>query len=112
MKKFLVLYEAPTSWQQQMSKATPEQAKAGMDLWMNWSKKNGKAIVDFGTPLGSGKQVQKSGASSKSSTQAAGFSILQAESMDALMTILTDHPHFQTPGGSIEVFEFMPTPGM
>jgi len=34
MKKFLVLYKAPTASFEQMKKATPEQQKAGMDAWM------------------------------------------------------------------------------
>src|SRR2546423_4481687 len=53
MKKFLVLYKAPTSAMEQMSKAALEHQKTGMDLLMQWSKKNGEAIVDLGTPLGS-----------------------------------------------------------
>jgi hypothetical protein len=38
MKKFLVLYRAPISAREQMAKATPEQAKAGMDAWMGCAK--------------------------------------------------------------------------
>jgi hypothetical protein len=41
-----------------------------------------------------------------------GYSILQAESKDALMALLKNHPHFMAPGASIEVFEFLPMPGM
>ena len=44
MKKFLVLYKAPTSSFEQMKKASPEQQKAGMDGWMAWSKKAAGAI--------------------------------------------------------------------
>jgi hypothetical protein len=40
MKKFLVLYRAPISAREQMAKATPEQAKAGMDAWMGWAKRS------------------------------------------------------------------------
>jgi hypothetical protein len=35
MKKFLVLYKASTASFEQMKKATPEQQKAGMDVWMS-----------------------------------------------------------------------------
>jgi hypothetical protein len=31
MKRFLVLYQSATSAEEQMARATPEQAKAGMD---------------------------------------------------------------------------------
>ncbi len=36
MKKYLVLYLSSVSASEQMSKASPERAKAGMDLWMAW----------------------------------------------------------------------------
>ena len=34
MKKFIVLYHAPTSVLEQMQNATPEEAQAGMEPWM------------------------------------------------------------------------------
>ncbi len=111
MKKFLVLYSAPASAMEQMAKATPEQAKAGMELWMKWKSRNEKAIVDLGTPLGNGVAVQQ-GSASKSKSNVAGFSIVQGESMDAIKRMLAEHPHLHTPGGSIDVLEFLPMPGM
>ena len=111
MKKFLVLYEAPASAMAQMAKATPEQTKQGMDLWMKWKGANDKAIVDLGTPLGNGAHLKNESAS-KASSPVVGYSILQAESLDAAKKALKNHPHFQTQGGSIEVFEFLPIPGM
>jgi hypothetical protein len=94
-----------------MSKASPEQAKAGMDLWMAWAKKAGAAIVDMGAPLGDGMKLTASG-SSKSESKGTGFSILQAESNKAIQELLKNHPHFRAPGGSIEAFEFLSMPGM
>jgi hypothetical protein len=63
MPKFLVLYRSEASARAQMSKATPEQAKAGMDAWMAWSKENGAALVDLGSPLGKSTTLTKSGRS-------------------------------------------------
>ena len=111
MKKFLVLYHAPASAMEQMSKATPEQAKAGMDLWMKWKDSNKKGIVDLGMPLGNGKQLQKSSTSGAKST-IVGYSIVQSDSIESATKMMKDHPHFHTPGGSVEVFEFLPMPGM
>jgi len=105
MKKFMVLYQAPTASMEQMSKATPEQQKAGMDAWMAWSKKAGSAIVDLGHPLGNGAAVAKNGATSKGTTIVGGYSIMQAESVADLGKVLVDHPHFMMPGGTIEVLE-------
>jgi hypothetical protein len=47
---------------------------------------------------------------SRAKTQAGGYSILQAESMDALAVVLEGHPHFMAPGASIEAHEVMPIP--
>jgi hypothetical protein len=41
-----------------------------------------------------------------------GFSILQADSADALKKQLEDHPHLMVEGNSIEVCEFLALPGM
>jgi hypothetical protein len=51
MKKFLVLYKSSVPATQQMASATPEQMKAGMDLWKTWAQQANKAIVDLGRPL-------------------------------------------------------------
>jgi hypothetical protein len=111
MKKFLVLYKAPTSSFEQMSKATPEQQKAGMDAWMGWSKKAAGAIVDMGAPLGKSLRVTQGG-SSAVANDLGGYSILQAETKEALAESLKGHPHFMMPDGSIEIVELMPIPGM
>ena len=110
MPKFMVLYRSSSSASEQMSKASPEQAKAGMDLWMAWSKKAGKAIVDLGAPLGPAKAVK--GGSAGGASTISGFSILQGESGKQVEELLKDHPHFKAPGASIEVLEFLAMPGM
>jgi hypothetical protein len=111
MKKFLVLYKAPTASFEQMMKSSPEQQKAGMDAWMSWSKKASGIIVDMGAPLGKSLRVTKSG-SSPTTNDLGGYSILQAESKEALGDQLKGHPHFMMPEGFIEVVELMPMPGM
>ncbi len=112
MKKFLVLYKASKSGFDQMKSATPEQQKAGMDAWMAWSKKAAASIVDMGAPLGKSLRVTKDGASPPASNDLGGFSILQAESNEALTGMLEGHPHFMMPDSTIEVVELMPMPGM
>jgi hypothetical protein len=112
MKKFLVLYHAPASAFEQMKKATPEQQKAGMEAWMGWTKKAGPSIVDMGAPLGKAVRVTKGGGPSPATNDLGGYSILQAESKEALAETLKEHPHFMMPDGSIEIVEMMPIPGM
>ena len=99
MSKYLVLYRSPTSAQEQMANATPEQMEAGMEAWQAWMEKAGAAVVDFGAP------VQGEG-------DVTGFSILEADSPSGIDELLTDHPHRRMPGASIDVFEFMTLPGM
>ncbi len=101
MTKFLVLYRADVSAQDQMAQSTPEQAQAGMDAWMVWAGKAGDAIVDFGSPLS-----PVGGADAK----LGGYSVLQAESADALAAVLDGHPHLQI--GTIDVHECLEMPGM
>jgi hypothetical protein len=111
MKKFLVLYKAPASSFQQMQKASPEQQKAGMDAWMAWSKKSASSIVDMGGPLGKSLRVTPT-SSAACSNDLGGFSIMQAESKEALAEGMKGHPHFMMPEGAIEIVELMPIPGM
>ncbi len=113
MKRFLVLYKASAAGFEQMMKATPEQQKAGMDAWMAWSKKAASSIVDMGGPLGKSLRVAKGGAASPVTNDLGGYSVMQAESKEALAATMKEHPHFMMPGeASIEIVELMPIPGM
>jgi len=112
MKKFLVLYKASTEGFQQMMKSTPEQQQAGMAKWMAWSKEAAASIVDMGGPLGKSVKVGQDGEVSPVTNDLGGFSILQAESKEALAATMKGHPHFMTPDGTIEIIELMPIPGM
>jgi hypothetical protein len=112
MKKFLVLYRAPTSAFEHAKQATPEQQKAGMEAWMAWAKKAASSIADMGAPLGASLRVTKGGDASPTTNDLGGFSILQAESKEALAAMLKGHPHFMMPDGFIEIVEFRPMPGM
>lgn len=111
MTKFLVLYNSPVPAGEMMANTTPEEAKAGMDAWMAWSQKNGDAVVDLGVPLGSSKHIDGDSVS-PGSMKASGYSIIQGDSLDVATKILEDHPHLQTPGGTIDVLEFLAMPGM
>ena len=112
MKKFLVLYKASQSGFEQMMKSTPEQQKAGMDAWMAWSQRAGKSIVDMGGPLGKTLRVNKGGEASPTKNDLGGYSVMQAESKEALAATMKEHPHFMMPDGWIEIVELMPIPGM
>jgi YCII-related domain len=109
--KFMVLYRSSVSAQEQMASASPEQAQAGMEMWMRWAEKVGPAMVDMGSPLGPSRSVP-SGAHTETGSTIAGFSILEADSADDVVALLDDHPHLQAPGAAIEVLEYLEMPGM
>jgi hypothetical protein len=106
LKKFMILYMSPVSAEMQMN-VSPEEMKKGMEPWMAWYKKCGKAIVDMGAPLGNGVCLDKKG-SSKAQTQVTGYTIVQAKDIETAKAMITGHPHLLAPKSSIEVLEIMP----
>jgi hypothetical protein len=108
MKKFLVLYRSSASNQEQMAKTTPEQRKSMMDAWGVWMKKAGPALLDVGAPIGSSSLLRGTPAPG----HVGGYSIVQAESIDAARSLFDGHPHFAAPNASIELLEVMSMPGM
>jgi hypothetical protein len=85
-----------------------------MELWMAWAGRVGGAMADMGSPIEGVATVDSGGSSAGGSRPyIGGFSILEADSVDAVKQLLDDHPHFHSPGDpSIEVLEFLPIPGM
>jgi hypothetical protein len=102
----MILYMAPVAAEVQMN-VSPEEMKKGMEPWVAWYKKYGKAIVDQGAPLGKGLCVDKKG-TAKGQTQVTGYSIVSAKDIDAVKTMISDHPHLMMPKASIEALEIMP----
>lgn len=112
MKKFVVIYHAPADAWQETEQASQEDMEKGMEAWMEWARKCGNKLLDMGTPLAHGLKLKPGGVSEKSEKQVAGYSLLQAESMDEARELLKDHPHLAwTPECEIEVHESLPTPG-
>jgi len=108
MKKYIVVYHAPAAAWEQMKDMTPEDHKKGMEPWNVWMKKVGKGLVDMGAPLTNGQLVTKSG-TTKSQSDVAGYSILQAKNMNEATKLLQHHPHLEwAQGCKIEVFETKP----
>ena len=69
-------------------------------------------MVDFGTPLAGGVRVTTAG-TSPSTREVAGYSIIEADDLDAALTLAQGHPHLNMPGGcEIEVHEAQAIPGM
>lgn len=112
MTRYIVLYHMPPEAIAQMPDMTPEQMEEGMKPWMEWAERCGEALVDLGTPLANGQALVAAG-SSPSTRGVAGYSIIEAESMDAAKALLAGHPHMTWNAAcSIEVHETQPIPGM
>jgi hypothetical protein len=112
MKKFIVIYHAPQDAMKQTANLPKAEQAKGMEAWMAWAKQCGSKLVDLGSPLAQGQALTPAG-SKPSAKGVAGYSILQAESMDEAKSLLKGHPHLGWNAAcSIEVHEVMPLPGM
>jgi hypothetical protein len=90
---------------------TPEEAKKGMEDWKAWAASLGSALVNPGTPVGKTTVLHADGASDQQSPHPImGFSILEAEDMDAALKLLEDCPHLHFFNGTLEVSEMMQMP--
>lgn len=107
MKKFLVLYRSTVPLMDQMASTTPEQRKASMDKWTAWGTSLGASLVEWGSPLGASAVLR----GSEGPGFVGGYSIVQADSLEAAKGLFDTHPHFSSAGDSIELLEMLPMPG-
>lgn len=105
MTNYLVLYRSAMTADDQMGQNDPQQAQAGMDAWMAWAQEAGDAIVDLGAPL---RMVEAGG---DAGVPIGGYSVLRADSPEALSAVLAGHPHTAM-GGTIETLGVLSMPGM
>jgi hypothetical protein len=84
---------------------TPAEQKKSMDDWMNWFKKQGKAVVDAGNPTMPGKSIAKGSVTEIKGKMVTGYSIFTAANMDAAVAIAKTSPQLE--GGQIEIYQIM-----
>jgi hypothetical protein len=112
MPKFLVLYYSKVTAQERMDEAGMEKMQKSMQEWIDWKNRHGDALVDFGSPLKPVKQLAD-GKVEDAKSWTTGFSIVQADSVDAAVELLKDHPNFKADDGpGMQLLEFLPMPGM
>jgi hypothetical protein len=106
VSKFLFLYRGPAP---PMADFTPEQTAEQMAAWGAWMEKAGPALADAGAPFGARKTVRDDGTSPAPSDQN-GYSIIEADSLDAAKKYTEDHPFLSEGKGryTVEIFELMP----
>ncbi len=107
MTSYLVLYRSSVTARDQMANASPEQAQAGMDAWTSWAGKAGSAITDMGSPVSLAGTV---GAARQGDDSIGGYSVMDADSFEALRALLDGHPQLVMDGATIEVHEILHLP--
>lgn len=101
MTKYLLLYSGGGMPE------TEEETAQVMQAWEAWYKKLGDAVVDPGYPLTpAAKKVSSDGKVSDgpAGTMATGYTILEAESLDAAAKMAQSCPVLQG-GADVSVFE-------
>ncbi len=87
--------------------ANPDTADSDaiMAEWGAWYGKMGEAIVDGGKPFAESKTVGAKGVSAgaASSPAATGYTVIEADSLDAAVSSVKDHPHIKH-GGEVSVY--------
>ncbi len=103
MTKYVLLYTGGS-----MSPNEAEQ-KSALKAWEEWFGKLGKAVADQGDPFSpKAKSIDTKGAVSDGAigTPASGYSIIEAESLDAAVKLARSCPVLQS-GARITVYETM-----
>jgi hypothetical protein len=97
MTKFLVTYHGDGM------PDTAEGRNQAMKAFMAWASKTGPALADPGAPLGESRTVSGSAVTpGPASGTAGGYSVLEADDLDAAVALVRDHP-FVARGGSLQV---------
>lgn len=108
MSKFMMIYKGEAT---DMADMTQEQAAEVMAKWGTWMQKVGSALVDVGSPFGSGVSVVDDG-SITTPVSMSGFSVVEAGDLNAAQALTDGHPYLSEGAGNfaIEIFEMMPAP--
>jgi len=114
MKKFLVLYLAPSSVLDDWAKTNTEEKKAAEEKmkaeWVQWMGAHSKMFISTDAG-GKTKRVTSSGVSD-ARNDIMLYSVIEAASHEAAAKSFEGHPHLQIPQSSIEVMEIRPMGGM
>ena len=100
MTNYVLIYTGGGMPESEEEKATM------MAAWGAWYGEMGAAIVDGGNPFSASKNVSSSGVSDGgfSSPPATGYTVISAESLDAAVATVKNHPHVSF-GGQVSVYE-------
>lgn len=100
MAKYMLVYSGGMGMAE-----SPEVQQQIMADWGAWYEKMGASIADGGAPFGEAKHLAGSGIADGplGDTPATGYTLIEAESLDAAAAACQDHPHI-THGGQVQVY--------
>jgi len=102
MAKFALIYAGGSGMA-----ATPEEQERIIGEWGASYGKLGPAITDVGNPFGASKGIASVGAAAADGPgmlAATGYTIIEADSLEAAAAACADHPHL-VQGGQVSIFE-------
>lgn len=107
MAKYVLVYSGGMGMEME-----PEVQKQVMEEWGAWYGQMGEAIVDGGAPFGASKNVTSSGIGDGplGDTPATGYTIIEADTLDAAAKACEHHPHVKH-GGAVQVFTWIDMQG-
>ena len=110
MAKYMMVYKGDAT---DMSDMTEAQVGEVMAAWSAWMQSVGPALADIGTPFGPGISIVDNGTMG-TPTALTGYSIVEADSMDAAQSLASNHPFLSDGKGdfAVDVYELMPVPMM
>jgi len=101
MPKFVLAYHGSPQFE------TKADGANHMVAWRNWMQGLGDAVIDPGVPVGASKTVSSTAVENGGgSNPLVGITIVQADTMEAAVTMAQACPHIDA-GGTIEVAEAM-----
>ena len=106
MSKYLYLYRGPAT---PMDQFTPEQSAEQTRAWGEWMERVGRSLVDGGAPFGERAAVADDG-TSPAPGELNGYTIVEADSLDAARALVDRHPFLSEGKGrfTVEIFELVP----
>lgn len=114
MKKFLVLYLAPSSVLEEWMQLDPDVRKTSEEKmrgeWQTWTTANAGMVKET-SGAGKTKRVSAHGIED-TKNDVMMFSIVEADSQEAAAKIFEGHPHLGIPKATIEVMSINTLPGM
>ena len=101
MAKYLLVYYGGKM------ETDPKLVEKSMAKWMKWFAGLGEAVVDGGAPTQPGKIISSSGVKSVGAKPVSGYTILQADSLNAAITMAKGCPVIAE-AGQVAVYPLMP----